>query len=399
MLYWLYQVLPNDISRYILLAMETYYRRIYNSLAEQIRTGKLAAGDKIPSEKELCGLFGVSRITSKRALELLSEEGLVSRIPGKGSFVAENRAGDSRTKGIIGFVLPDFSDAFGTRLVYEVEHSCRSRGYQLVLSRTRDRIDEEAAAINALMDIGAAGILVLPVHGEYYSEEILKLILGKKPLIFVDRKMRGLAVPSFSTDNIAAAETGVDYLLRLGHRDIAFYSGPIYNTSAIEDRRQGYINALAARGIPHNPAFMYHGLGTWQYPFLGEDQALRDIKLVTEHLSAHPEITAVLSAEYLIALIVMRAAEKTGRSVPEDLSILCFDAPVTFTGKPPFTHIRQNEKVIGGRAVEALNALICGGEAPAGDTLVPAELVPGLSSGKKPGRRSPRSGLSTIRIQ
>jgi DNA-binding LacI/PurR family transcriptional regulator len=233
---------------------------------------------------------------------------------------------------------------------------------------------------------GVDGLLLVPVHGEYYNEEILKLILDKKPLVFVDRKMRGLSAPSFSTDNVTAAKTGTEYLLKLGHRNIAFYSGPIKNTSTVEDRRRGFIYAHAGNSIPTNDDFFYTDLASsWTYPFSEKNNVANDIEKVKSHLLAYPAISAAFAAEYKMAMIVKAAAEQIGRRIPEDLSILTFDSPVTVAGLPVFTHLLQDEETMGKRAMETLHAMISGGlSIPPSNLLcestLPARLIPGYST-------------------
>jgi DNA-binding LacI/PurR family transcriptional regulator len=382
---------------------QPFYKNIYDSLLEEIKAGKLRPGDRVPSEKELCGQFSVSRITSKRALELLTEQGYITRFPGRGSFVAKKpreTGNPARENRAIGFVISDFSDNFGTRLLFSIEEACRERGYYLILKRSMDSVEEEARAIASLTALGVDGLLVLPIHGEYYNEEILKLILAKKPLAFVDRKMRGLSAPSFSTDNIAAARQGAEYLLSLGHRNIGFYSGPIKNTSTVEDRRHGFIDAYAGNSIPINEQLFCTSLiSSWTYPFSDREHVIQDIERVKAHLLAHPEISAAFSAEYNMALIINAAAEQLGRRVPGDLSILTFDSFPSITGKSRFTHLRQDEERIGRKAVEILDAMIAGraGEGvPAdsmlGDAVFPAALIPGLSTGALDGARGEARG-------
>ncbi|MDR2483142.1 MAG: GntR family transcriptional regulator [Treponema sp.] len=373
---------------------QPYYRHVYDFLLDAIKTGNLAPGDKLPAEKELCAQFSISRITSKRALELLTEQGYVTRFPGKGSFVAKQlppsdgvSRGLSRDSRTIGYVVSDFSDNFGTRLLFTIEQVCRELGYSLILKRSRDSVSEEAAAIASLIALGVDGLLVLPIHGEYYNEEILKLILAKKPLAFVDRRMRGLSAPSFSTDNTAAARTGAEYLLNLGHRNIAFYSGPIKNTSTVEDRRNGFVDAYAGKGIPINEGLFCTSLiSPWTYPFSEKNYVAQDIEKVKAHLAEHPEISAAFAAEYNMAVIVRAAAEGLGRNIPGDFSILTFDSPPSITGIPLFTHLLQDEEAIGRNAVEALHAMISGQAdcaaqpSPLEAVIFPAALIPGLST-------------------
>lgn len=68
------------------MAMVTY-QRLYNILREKIWNKEYSPGFKLPTERELCGEYGVSRITVRHALMLLEEQGLIERVQGRGTFV------------------------------------------------------------------------------------------------------------------------------------------------------------------------------------------------------------------------------------------------------------------------------------------------------------------------
>ncbi len=67
------------------------YQKVYNILRQKILDRSLDAGQKVPPERILCDTYGVSRITVRHALRLLQDQGLVERLPGKGTFVRSIR--------------------------------------------------------------------------------------------------------------------------------------------------------------------------------------------------------------------------------------------------------------------------------------------------------------------
>jgi GntR family transcriptional regulator len=66
----------------------TAYRYVADTLRRQILSGRLAPGECLPPERELCERFGASRITIRRALQILAEEVLIERRQGLGTFVS-----------------------------------------------------------------------------------------------------------------------------------------------------------------------------------------------------------------------------------------------------------------------------------------------------------------------
>jgi GntR family transcriptional regulator, histidine utilization repressor len=70
-------------------ALQPLYLKVKRHILDNIGSGKWAASSRVPSENEIVKEFGVSRMTANRALKELSDEGVLVRIAGVGSFVAE----------------------------------------------------------------------------------------------------------------------------------------------------------------------------------------------------------------------------------------------------------------------------------------------------------------------
>ncbi|MCC5795173.1 MAG: GntR family transcriptional regulator [Chromatiales bacterium] len=80
----------NDISAQAL--HRPRYIKVYATIRDWISQGTYRTGSQLPTESELCALFQVSRITTRKAVDLLVDEGLVTRQPGRGTFVVDDLA-------------------------------------------------------------------------------------------------------------------------------------------------------------------------------------------------------------------------------------------------------------------------------------------------------------------
>jgi GntR family transcriptional regulator, arabinose operon transcriptional repressor len=337
------------------------YERIFETLREEILQRKYNVGDRVPSEKELADEYNVSRITSKKALEMLADKGIIVRKPGRGSFVAEEggfqsdglSSGERTRQSLIGLVMTDFGNTFGTRMIYGMERASAENDSFLVLRRSFGVPENEEKAIQSFLDLGVDGIIVFPAQGEFYNAEILKLVIQQFPLVLVDRHLKGVAAASISTDNISAASTGADYLLDLGHKQICLLTPPPMDTTAIEDRIEGFVRAHAERGVMVDRSLWLDEITSTLPNSFHPANIEKDINMIKEHLRSNQQITALFASEYNIALLAKAAVEQMGLQIPEDISIICFDSPPTTLGSGyRFTHLIQAEEEIGKLAVE-----------------------------------------------
>lgn len=342
--------------------MPLLYQQIRDAILRDIRSGVLREGDPVPSELELAQRFGVSRITSKKALDTLRQDGVVVRERGRGTFVAGGATSSPTlpqpsTPRRIGFVVPDMSDTFGVRILNGIDDRARECGYQLVLRRTRGQEAEESRAIAEFVATGLDGLIVFPVHGEYYNPELLRHVLAGFPVVLVDRVLPGIPVSTVCTDNVAAAHRLTSWLIERGHTYIGFVSPPVNRTSSIAQRLRGFESAL---GNNASGATLTTIQGTLPgNNLLAEYDA--DRQRVLAFLDAHPDLTAIVACESTLAQLVRKIVQESGRPEPE---ITCFDAVWDPFGRYAFTHIRQHEHQIGIQAVDQLIACIETGAPP-----------------------------------
>ncbi|MFC4767109.1 trehalose operon repressor [Effusibacillus consociatus] len=83
--------------------MNRRYLDLYEDIKNSIVEGNYRPGEKLPSENEFCRMYGTSRGTVRKALDLLAEEGLIHSLHGKGVFVLEHNLITFSFGGIVSF--------------------------------------------------------------------------------------------------------------------------------------------------------------------------------------------------------------------------------------------------------------------------------------------------------
>ena len=333
------------------------YQKIYDDIFESLKSGELVPGDRVMSEKELARDYGVSRITSKKALEMLAQNGYIKRMPGRGSFVqfapgSSAKGGGRRWK--IGVVMDSIKNVFGPGILLTIEGVAESKDFFLVPRFAYGRRDMEEKAIQSLMNFGVDGIILMTSHSEDITPSLMKLVLNKTPLVLVDRFLTGIPAPFVGTDNFGSTVKATDYLLNLGHRNISFVTRPYQNTMTIENRVDGFVRSHAEHGVAIDESKWVTDIMSIQPGQNSEESVRNDICKIKHVLISNKDLTCFFAAEHSVAVLIRKAVEEMNLRIPEDISVLCFDGSINSVGDSPFTHVAQDEQKIGLTAIQLL---------------------------------------------
>ncbi|WP_239633952.1 GntR family transcriptional regulator [Paenibacillus sp. H1-7] len=330
------------------------YIQLKNYIIQQMNQGIWKPGDKLPSENELAEQFNVSRITVKNAMADIVKQGLIYRIQGRGSFISDDDSGqllsfeqkdDSRP--IVAFLMPRLNNLFTANLMTGIEQELADHGYHLAARLTHNNQDMENKILKELHELGVNGIIIYPVDGETFNDEILNLTINHFPLVIVDRYFRGLDANRIISDNYTGAYEATKHLTDLGHTKISFISTKVSGTTSIEDRLHGYEQALSDSGL-----FIEYRLRL----SLGTASPVEQIR---SYLADNPDIKAIVATNAAIGLMAKKAAQALSLNVPGDLSIVCFDNyEQSDLSEVPLTYINQNEKNMGREAAKLVLSLI-----------------------------------------
>lgn len=318
----------------------TLVDQLKDVLLEQIRTGKLAPGDKVPSERELTRLYGVSRATARNTILALANAGLVTRTVGSGTYVAEGvdmSGATAAETGTIGFLVGrqhvpvrNIQDDFYYYKVMEgIQGELRNSRRHLLFSYLDDDEQENLATVEGLQG-KVDGLLLAEAASSNLAADIhergLPCVLINPSIDDIDQRF-----DSFSVNNRSGAHKAMSYLISLGHRRVGCLRGPVASLAA-QDRFEGYCRALEENGIRFDGSLVVP-LDGWT----SQDGAdgIRTL------LAQAPDLSAVFCASDTLALGAM-VGSRALRKVPEELSVVGFDdISLSSHASPPLTTVHS----------------------------------------------------------
>ncbi|GGS07886.1 LacI family DNA-binding transcriptional regulator [Deinococcus sedimenti] len=243
----------------------------------------------------------------------------------------------------VGILTQDIASPFYSEVSRGIDVELAGSGYQPIFVNGHWEIQDEAAAITALTRRQVDALIVL---GGRLEASQLRDLHARMPLVVVGRQVPGLDGACLSVDNVQGAFLATTHLIQLGHRRIAHVAGIPSQRDAV-DRLEGYRLALAAAGLPFDPALVFEG-------DFHEGSGI----LAVEHwLGRAAPFTAVFAANDQMAYGVGLGLYRRGLRVPEDVSLVGFDdLPGSQFTLPPLTSVHHPAREMGELAARHLLA-------------------------------------------
>lgn len=310
------------------------YNQIQQFILNQIQSGIWKPHEQLPAERILAEQFNVSRITAKNAIIGLVADGYLYRHRGRGTFVTDKKISlsapaDENTMFIksskkIGLIMPWMEFKYQFSLISGIEFELSRKGYHLIFKRINDADDLENSTIKELLDIPIDGLIVVASRGEYFQEDLLRLILEKFPLVFVEKYLRDIKVNGVHCDTEKVGYLMGQFLVGRKKQQIGYISYPSQYTVGVRERLFGFQSALLEYGVPPLPGDLNLIIspevvqGTNQ---LGPHSVPEEIM---DFIQDHPELEAIAAADALIAQFIGRACWQLGR---REITIVSCDEP------------------------------------------------------------------------
>lgn len=297
---------------------KTKYYTLMEELKEEIRSGNIQAGQKLPSENELTRQFQVSRHTVRKALSILENEGLVVAEHGRGTFCAESVRPRGKSK-IIAVVTTYISNYIFPKVIAGINEVLTQKDYRIISKNTKNSRAFEIECLEDLLKKNVDGIIIEPSKSQIYSRhlEIYKQFEAWHiPTVFIHStypQFKGK--PCVELEDEKGAYLITEYLIQLGHKDLA----GIFKTDDSQGFRRhiGFVKALHAYGILYDPekVIWYHT----------EDKLLKPGAEIIEMLDKGIYFDGIVCYNDQIAFEVLKVLKDRNMHVPEDVSLTGFD--------------------------------------------------------------------------
>jgi DNA-binding LacI/PurR family transcriptional regulator len=282
----------------------------------------------------------------------------------------------TRSTATIGIIIAEIETPLFLQALNFIEPVVRSAGYNLLMCNARYPKDEQQA-VDLLLEKRVDGIIFLSTSQYLDDEYLLRLPPSAPPMVLINRTRLYDQFDHVNWDNVTAMVALVEYLIQLGHRQIAHLRGPL-NRRAAEERLQGYRMALARHGFKCRED--YTQLASFSTGPEVEEATLR-------LLETTPPPTAIVAANDSVAAVAQRTAQRAGLRIPDDITIVGVDdQPFCVCLNPALTTIRIPLVEAGERAIHMLLDRIAHKRTAVEHILLPCPLIVRESSGVAPGK-------------
>lgn len=309
------------------------------------------------SIKDIAKAAGVSSSTVSRALQgspLISKATAerIRRIANKAGYLpsAVGRSLVTRKTNTIGVVVTTISDPMMADVVSGIETAANESGYSVFLAHSYAKAEREMQVVQSFLERRVDGVLVLASRvGAQYKALFAHI---QVPLILINNQYPEPFEYSVGIDNVPASRAITQYLIRLGHRRIAYIGDRLGRETDVE-RFNGYRQALKSAGIPPHQELVAAGDGRIE----------AGVEAMRQLLDLPSPPTAVVCYNDMTAIGALRAARTRSIPVPAEISLTGFDDLFISTDtNPPLTTIRQPKRRMGQLAIAMLMKILAGEE-------------------------------------
>lgn len=251
----------------------------------------------------------------------------------------------------VGMVIPDVENPLFGPIIAGVEAELGEADYSLLIVNTQPEAEEEAAVVETLLRRRVDGLILATAAAD---DEVTRELADRGvAAVMVNRHDNAGTFPAIVGDDAKGIALAVEHLVDMGHRHLAHVAGPSHLSTGAA-RAATFAERTRALTGAEAPVAEAEWFGT-------EPGTTASRRLLTEH----PETTAIIAGNDLLALGCYRTARTMGLEVGADLSVTGYnDMPLADLMQPPLTSVRVPYRMMGRAAARVLLDWMSGSEPP-----------------------------------
>lgn len=274
----------------------------------------------------------------------------------------------------IGLIVSDASQSIFADMLLGVEQEARAQGLVLMVANSCAESDREMESVRVFREHRVQGMLVAEVA--HRPNRIARYLKSKGiPLVLLDRTSE-IGHDQVGVETEASMRDLVNHVVGLGHEDIALVAGDT-SVPTLRDRLYGFRAAVT------------HSKRELRVRVVDSVATPAEAEAALAVLLADPATrpTALVSSSMNMTIGALRAIQKLGIRVPDELTIVSFDKLLNDDlFSPPLTGLEQPAFEIGREATRLLSQRVQQADGPPRTIRLAPRFVLGGSSGKPPAR-------------
>lgn len=243
----------------------------------------------------------------------------------------------------LGVLLPEILNHFYAKVLFGIEQEASKNGYKIVTCITNESYKKEVEYVEMLNYSSVDGfILALSKETQMLNklDHFKDLKRDNVPLVMIDRVTGEIDCDKVVVDDKEASKSAIRHLIKTGCKKVAVIS-TIFDLSVGKLRLEGAREEIAK----------IEGVSLVELPINHVDTEESEI----ESFLKNNDIDAVLGLDETAAAIVINMANKLGRKIPEELSVIGFtDGLLSKHSYPKLTTVSQHAKDLGAKAAKIL---------------------------------------------
>jgi DNA-binding LacI/PurR family transcriptional regulator len=309
--------------------------------------------------KDIARQAGVSVMTVSKALRdepdvSAATKSRLKALAYQMGYVPDSSAQGLRTKTtkMFGLVIPSITDPIFARIVFAIEERAHELGYDILLAHTLNQSEREEQCIRRLLSRRVDGLFISPVYRFAAEARIYQEISARQtPVVLLGQPAPFCkTLPGAEVEELIASYNVTQHLLKLGHKRIAYLTGPQVAPWAHE-RFEGYRRALREANLDVDDKLVFQAGGTI------DDGTKAALQMLNENCGA----TAIQAVNDLVAIGCASTLMTQGLKIPGDISIAGFgNILLTEHFRVALTTVRQPKYRLGVAAVEMMMQQIRG---------------------------------------